>query len=164
MIILIIEDQESVAHLWRDFLVDKFGDRDIRVGYNMEQGIALMRETPHPDVVLLDLFLPDSTPIQTLKSIETLKAINPYAVILVITGMLDDSLPKIAAAMGADSYNDKTLMTTQSSLLDAMKHAFQKRSTDPESAPTYQKNLELLEQITSIAISQTLIHQNEATT
>jgi response regulator of citrate/malate metabolism len=90
MIILIIEDQESVAHLWRDFLVDKFGDRDIRVGYNMEQGIALMRETPHPDVVLLDLFLPDSTPIQTLKSIETLKAINPYAVILVITGMLDD--------------------------------------------------------------------------
>lgn len=146
-VLLIIEDVAIMADIWRDLLADVFS---VRVANTWEKGYELMRLRPVPDIVLLDLVLPDSRdPKKTLERIETLKSINPNAAVIAITGNSDDSLAKFAALVGADFFASKREYgQSQRDLLTAIKNGL--RGTLEKKTPAYQQNLEMLEFVTGI--------------
>lgn len=152
MTVLIIEDVVAVAELWRQFLAEIF---IVRVAHDWQAGYALMRVRPAPDIVLLDLVLPDSRdPKKTLERIQTLKSINPNCAVIAITGNNDDSLAKFAAMVGADFFALKQEYgDSQRKLLDAIHRGL--RGTLDKGTPAYQQNLAMLDVVTDIITSKT---------
>lgn len=122
MIALIIEDDPVVRGLWVRFLTPVAAE--IRHSDNLEEAIELMRRIPPPDLVLLDLRLPDSTKAEaTLARIPEFKRMNPKAVIMVITGAMDSNLPSLATQSGVDAFIDKGSVTGQTKLLQSIQEA-----------------------------------------
>lgn len=122
MIALIVEDEPSVMGLWRKFLEPVA--TEIRQCGNLSEAIELMRKIPPPDLVLLDLRLPDSMEAAaTLARVPEFRAMNPKSVIMVITGALDSALPKIATEVGVDAFLDKGSVTGQTKLLQSIQAA-----------------------------------------
>lgn len=147
MIVLIIEDVEILASVWKDILEEVF---IVRVAHTWEGGYVLMRMRPVPDVVLLDLVLPDSRdPKKTLERIETLKSINPNAAVIAITGNIDPSLRAFAEMVGADFFAPKLEYgDSQRKLLLAIQQGL--KGTLEKKIPAYQQNLAMLEFVTGI--------------
>ncbi len=122
MIALIVEDEPSVMGLWRKFLQPVA--HEIRECQTLSDAIELMRKIPPPDLVLLDLRLPDSMEAAaTLARIPEFRAMNPKSIIMVITGALDASLPKIASEVGADAFLEKASVNGQTKLLQSIQAA-----------------------------------------
>lgn len=147
MIVLIIEDGEILANAWRDVLAEAF---TVRVAYDWSSGYALMQQRPPPDVVLLDLILPDSRdPKHTLERIQTLKSINPNAAVIAITGHPDPTLKAFAEMVGADFFALKMdYGNSQRKLLAAIQNGL--AGTLEKKIPAYQQNLAMLEFVTGI--------------
>lgn len=146
MIVLIIEDDEAMTQIWTHFLTGVAAS--VRVAHTLEEGIRLMREEPHPNVVLLDLGLPGSFPRKTLEHIATLKAVNPLAVVIVITGNVEKQMPEIAAALGADNFSRKpeeanSKLALLTSILKGVETARRRNE------PVYARPLEIYEYLTS---------------
>ncbi len=147
MIVLIIEDSESLCQVWQRFL-DGIA-KTVRIAHNLPDGIRLMQEHPHPDVVLLDLTLPGSRPHNTLDHIAQLKEINPHAVVVVITGSVDEHIPMLAAEMGADFFERKTGKMSQCRLLAAIKGGLE-ANVKKRGEAAYEGSLKMLETITQL--------------
>lgn len=151
IVVLIIEDVEILALVWRDILSEVF---TVRVAHDWASGISLMRARPVPDIVLLDLVLPDSRdPKKTLERIETLKSINPNAAVIALTGNTDPSLRAFAEMVGADFFAPKAQYgESQSKLLSAIQQGL--KGTLEKNIPAYQQNLAMLELVTGIITSK----------
>lgn len=118
MIVLIVEDQESVSRIYQGFVQSLA--TEIRVAYDIKTALALMRKEPNPELVLLDLRLPDSDQDETLSHVKDLRAINPEVVILVISGLHNRNLGKLSIDAGADAFREKLEITTQTNLFRAI--------------------------------------------
>jgi DNA-binding NarL/FixJ family response regulator len=98
MSVLIIED--DVAFL--ELICHSLNPRPVRFACTYEEAKRKMIESA-PDVVLLDLSLPDSSPAETIKRIRDIKELSKDATVIVITGNpYIYSLHNEAVRQGAD--------------------------------------------------------------
>jgi|GEM_PF-4876852 len=99
--VLLIEDNPGDAVLVRESLetIDPF-EFQMTVGASLADGMGLLRERTF-DVILLDLSLPDSQGLDTLKAVQATAERTP---IIVLTGLSDDQTTTAAMAKGAQDY------------------------------------------------------------
>jgi CheY-like chemotaxis protein len=92
------------------------------------EAIAIMATIPAPDFIFLDLGLPDTTSkLETMEHIADLKAFNPSAPVVILTGDNDNKLEQMGRTLGADSFKLKKDLTGQRDLWLSMKEAIDSR-------------------------------------
>lgn len=147
MKILIIDDHYELADLWRTFFAPL--NVPVEIAGTMEEGIAAMRKVPPPDLIFLDLWLPDTDSAEaTLRNIVTLRKYNPNAVVVVVSGMTGDGIAKMALVMGADEFFHKLQMDSQVSLFRAVKSVLEKRRDSGQK--TAEAGLLMIEALTAL--------------
>ena len=99
--ILIIDDDRAVVRL----LVVRLGKEDymVRSAMTSEEGLSLVASF-QPDLVLLDVPLPDLSGLEVLKRI---RAINSAIAVVMVTGNTDPQRAREALELGAVAYVDK---------------------------------------------------------
>jgi len=102
MKILMIEDSNFDARVIKDMLSYSKNSEEFKLTWakSLKEGKNLLREN-HYDVILLDLTLPDSNGLDTLKS--TYNDFPEYPII-VLTGINDDSISKRAVKEGSQDF------------------------------------------------------------
>jgi len=98
--VLLMEDNPGDARLIQELLHEGGGNWNVT---HMDR-LAAVRENvpePSPDVILLDLGLPDSQGLETLHGINT---ILPASVVVVLTGLHDEAIGVTALQEGAQDY------------------------------------------------------------
>lgn len=131
MRILICEDDHALAELWADHM--KPLGYEIEIAHTLAAAIEAMRRIPPPDLLFLDLVLPDSRDAEvTLRDgVRLATNANPNVVIVVITGMNSERIADIAAEIGADGFNFKNQVASQRSLWQAVQAALVSRVSSP---------------------------------
>ncbi|WP_313951996.1 diguanylate cyclase domain-containing protein [Accumulibacter sp.] len=122
--ILVIEDDPGDVGLIRTNVrlagLRRMGETDpVVVAPTLAKGL-LAATTSKPDVVLLDLSLPDSAGIAT---VEAMRAVLPDVPIIVLTGRDDHQLAEAALHAGAQDYLLKGQLFQQDALGRAIRHA-----------------------------------------
>ena len=99
--ILVIDDDRAVVRL----LVVRLGEDDymVRSAMTSEEGLELVTSF-RPDLVLLDVSLPDLSGLEVLKRI---RAINPAIAVVMVTGNTDAQRAREALELDAVAYVDK---------------------------------------------------------
>jgi DNA-binding response OmpR family regulator len=95
--VLIIEDRRDVAHAVADVLEDE--GFHVSVAYDGQSGLEQF-EQAHPDVVILDLMLPDMHGFQVFRSIRGIRDVP----IVMLTAKSDLSDRLAGIELGADEY------------------------------------------------------------
>jgi len=103
--ILIVEDNEKNMKLVRDILQFK-GYQTIEA-VTGNQGLALAREK-QPDLILMDIQLPDINGIEALRQIRAEPALSKTPVVAVSASVMPDEQQKIVAS-GFDAYITKPI-------------------------------------------------------
>lgn len=86
MKILIIEDDVAFAGLVERFMSEI--SSDIVIAHSFRDAIKALTVIPLPDVITLDLALPDSDTEKTISQIHVLREANEKSVILVLSGIV----------------------------------------------------------------------------
>ncbi|MFA7430487.1 MAG: diguanylate cyclase [Rhodospirillaceae bacterium] len=103
-VVLIVEDEPGDAHLIRIQLLERDANAfEVLMADSLESARRAIVERPegHPDVVLLDLNLPDSSGLETVRR---MRRIVPDAPVVVLTGVDDPSAIGSALQGGAEDY------------------------------------------------------------
>lgn len=102
--VLLVEDDDNFAKVLAQVLVTCG-----LVVYRVPTLTEAMSEAAihQPDVILLDLSLPDSSMEQTIRAIPDLKELSPKSQICVLTGHADKGLEDKVISMGASSFTVK---------------------------------------------------------
>jgi PAS domain S-box-containing protein len=121
--ILLIEDNAGDADLVRELLEERLGpEAKVEVAQTLQDGLERLRGMA-PDIVLLDLNLPDSQGLQTYIS---LHEHSPDTPVVILSGHDDDQLAVSAVRAGAEDY-----LTKQHAdgvvLARSMRHAIERR-------------------------------------
>jgi diguanylate cyclase (GGDEF)-like protein len=98
--VLVIEDDESEFEIVRQFLQDRAPLFELRWAPTLSAGLDLLSEHP-VDVILLDLFLPDS---QGLETFTRVKARAMDAPVVILSGLDDEMSSFEAIKKGAQDY------------------------------------------------------------
>lgn len=146
MTILIVEDDPGVTRLWERALAPI--DAEVRSAITIPDALEQMRKIPPPDIVLLDLRLPGSSATNTLEHISELRKVNPKVLVVVLTGMNDHALPRMAEAMGADGFGTKWEIDTQRKLLGLVSDSLARRTVSRK--PVFENSLEVLERLSAL--------------
>lgn len=102
--LLVVEDNPADAVLVREFLADLPGwTYRLETAGTMAAALAFLAARD-VDVVLLDLSLPDSTGIETVR---TVIGKHPRVAIIVLTGLQDEQTALQSVRYGAQDYLDK---------------------------------------------------------
>jgi Flp pilus assembly CpaE family ATPase len=104
--ILIIEDDEDYKRLVSAVLARSEEAFDVKTAQTLAQGIASVKRF-HPDIILVDLNLPDSTGYETFLRVKEQADGVP---IVVLTGLDDDNTALQAVKDGAQDYLVKSLI------------------------------------------------------
>lgn len=107
--ILLFEDNEADANLVLEYLDISGLEHEVTEVKRLSEGAAIL-EACHFDLILLDLSLPDS------KGLATLKAVQQYCkneVIIVLTGAQDEQLSLEALQAGAQDYLFKDTLNAE---------------------------------------------------
>jgi CheY-like chemotaxis protein/MinD-like ATPase involved in chromosome partitioning or flagellar assembly len=104
--ILIIEDDEDYKRLVSAVLARSEEPFDVRTAHSLADGIALLKQF-HPEVILVDLNLPDSTGYETFLRVQAEAGAVP---IIVLTALDDDKTVLQAIKDGAQDYLIKSLI------------------------------------------------------
>ncbi|MBF0267400.1 MAG: diguanylate cyclase [Alphaproteobacteria bacterium] len=100
--VLVVEDNPGDAALIRYSLAESGpGKFDIAHAPSLAEAVELLAEVS-PDVILLDLSLPDSFGLETVKKI--LESAPPKAAVVVLSGLDDEELALEAVKQGAQDY------------------------------------------------------------
>lgn len=148
MTIMVVEDEPSIAGLWARYLRPLADGVDIRMAGDLADALRQMAKLPPPDLVLLDLKMPGTTPENTLRHIADLREHNPNAVVLVITGVPDETLPEMSRRMGANDFAQKTAVNTQDALLAAIRRCYARLAVPDE--PAFARSLEILTKLNNL--------------
>jgi DNA-binding response OmpR family regulator len=98
--IAIIEDDPTISQMYRmKFEADGF---DVRMAGNGKVGIELVRKF-QPDVVLLDIQMPEMDGVEALKKIRSLSAGKTVPVII-LTNLSEEEAPAEMRSLGIHSY------------------------------------------------------------
>jgi len=107
MYLLLVEDNPGDADLVRDFLGSAGGLYDRIDWVQRLERAKTAFEDDSPDVVLLDLNLPDASPDETIRAVEKL---SKSAAVIVLTGQAQEDLELRALKAGADEFLEKELL------------------------------------------------------
>lgn len=99
--ILIVEDDALLARLVSDML--SRDGHDVRVASDGAEAIAEAAKAP-PDLLLLDVNLPDSDGIEICRRVRATEAADRRATIVMVTGRHDTAAKLLAFSVGADDY------------------------------------------------------------
>lgn len=106
MNILVIDDSPQDRDLVKEYLAEMGNKCGIDNSETLDQGLSKLKNNEY-DAVLLDLGLPDSSGIDTVKTvINFLKGsgLNPRAAVIILTGLEDYKLGKEALDIGAKDF------------------------------------------------------------
>lgn len=106
MRILIIEDQTYAAEGGRGFVLEFRPSADVQIAGSIVEAKELMRTWGTPDMVMLDLVLPDADGLDALVE---LRALLPQAKIAIFSATDRAHVMKEALDLGANAYLRKTL-------------------------------------------------------
>jgi DNA-binding response OmpR family regulator len=116
--IAIIEDDQVIAQMYRmKFEADDF---EVQVAGNGKLGVELTKEM-HPDIILLDIQMPEMNGEEALKEIRKLDWAKNTPVI-VLTNLGEEEAPKGLRALGIHSYIVKADLTPRQ-VVDRVKEA-----------------------------------------
>lgn len=111
MKVLIIEDDERLLELYETFQEGFENSAHIDIVKTGTQALEYLKEKV-PDIILIDLFMPDMNGIEILKYLhqsEKIKKTKAY----ILTNLTEDSLQKQALDMGAEGYIIKSNISFQ---------------------------------------------------
>ena len=97
-------------------------------------------ERMQPDVILLDLALPDSQIADTVRTIPDFKRIAPESHVAVITGSTNPVYREMAINAGADTFSEKGGMGSRRDILNLLIQSLKNSNN------TIRENVEILEQ------------------
>lgn len=126
-VVLIVDDEPAIRRLLRTTLVSQSW-RVLEAGTG-EAAIRIAAETP-PDIVLLDLGLPDIDGVDVLRRI---RAASPTLPVIILS-VRDDERGKVTALeAGADDYVTKPFSMAEliARLRNALRHGLQQEGTVP---------------------------------
>lgn len=129
--ILLIEDNPGDARLIREALFEKAQDHPATIPFKLtvvdrlSAGLAVLAQG-NPDVILLDLSLPDSEGLSTLLSIS---AKAPTLPVIVMTGLDDETVAVRALQSGAQDYLIKDELDS-SLLVRAIRYAIERKRAE----------------------------------
>jgi len=125
--ILLVEDNPGDARLIRELLVDEIGRAgfDMQVTESLEDALATLG-VALPDVVFLDLSLPDSFGLETLYRLQSRAPTLP---VIVLTGNEDQQLALSAVKAGAQDYLVKNDLSGRL-LVKTMKYAQERKAIE----------------------------------
>jgi len=108
--ILLIEDSETDARLIREYFTSHEESQfQITVAQRLSDGFGKLK-TEKFDILLLDLSLPDSAGLGTVKKVT---AISPDIPIIVLTGMKDEQIALQSVKAGAQDYLVKDQLNSE---------------------------------------------------
>jgi two-component system cell cycle response regulator DivK len=102
-VILVIEDQEDNRRIMRDLLTSV--NYEIIEAVSGQEGVSLA-ETHRPDLILMDIQLPDFDGYEATKKIKAIPALNSIPIIAVTSYALSGD-DKKAFEAGCDAYVSK---------------------------------------------------------
>jgi CheY-like chemotaxis protein len=102
--VLVVEDQIEVQNLIR-VLLERFNFETIEA-YSVNDAVQILRKTPLPDIVLLDLMLPDVSGLELLRQMRAKEYFDNLPVII-LSAIVDPDQIRDALATGADRYVTK---------------------------------------------------------
>lgn len=121
--VLLIEDNPGDARLVREHLDERFGPQcRLHVATSLAEGRSWL-DRHSPDVILLDLQLPDSEGLDTYFAVH---ALAPHTPIVVLSGHDDAQIALHAVHAGAEDYLAKQ-EADAASLARSMRHAVERR-------------------------------------
>ncbi len=125
--ILLVEDNPGDARLIRELLVDEIGRAafSMQIAESLEDALATL-ESGLPDVVFLDLSLPDSFGLETLYKLQSRAPALP---VIVLTGNEDQQLALSAVKAGAQDYMVKNDLSGRL-LVKTMKYAQERKAIE----------------------------------
>ncbi len=153
--ILLLEDNAADAELVREYLEHSLPGSELTVVPRLAEGIGQMERTPF-DAIIVDLALPDSRGIQTLKTL--LRAADSQPVI-VLTGSDDAALSMQSLQAGAQDYLFKDHLSPH--LLErTIRHSIERANWQQRierNAAAVQQNEAMLRQIFEVNTEAMLI-------
>ena len=102
--ILVIDDDSAIQELIR-VILERWGF-ELTAALNVSTAVEVLRQKPLPDLVLLDMTLPDVDGLELLRQIRETKVFDTLPVIIV-SAMVDSDRIRKGLDMGADRYITK---------------------------------------------------------
>lgn len=99
--VLVVDDDPEVRQVLREFLSSR--GYDVTTASGGAEAVAIV-ETTKPDLVLLDVAMPDMDGVETLKRIV---AIEPALAVIMVTANADIGITSKLLALGAVDYVPK---------------------------------------------------------
>ena len=136
--ILLVDDDIEDSTSTRNMLTEGFDTQcEIRCAKSMSESLQLVEEESF-EIILLDLELPDSTGLDTLRQ---LRQTHPGAAVLIISGLQDEALAVQAVQNGAQDYLIKGQINSQA-LSRAIRYAIERHRVQEQ--VTYQAHYDHL--------------------
>ncbi len=124
--VLLIEDSEAYRFIIHDTLIRQSPGRfQLTSAQNLAEGLRLLRQST-PDVILLDLGLPETSGFLTFQRIQ---AAAPKAPIIILTAVDDETLAMRAVREGAQDFIVKE-DASRETLTRAIRYAIERNRTD----------------------------------
>lgn len=134
--ILLFEDNQGDVGLIEE-MIDEFNkSNDLEVVETLEEGVNILNKQLY-DVILLDLGLPDSEGIETLKVVLEITQNTP---IIVLTGLNNEKIGTLAVKIGAQDYLIKNEIDSKL-LKRSINYSIERKKIEGE-LQRYQENLE----------------------
>lgn len=146
--VLLIEDNPDDAFLLQTNLKAlKEKEFLLRHGTDLASGLKLLREEK-PDIILLDLELPDSSGLDTVRRVQLEASTIP---IVVLSAMQEELLAIRSVQLGAQDYVVKGSMNSEM-LSRVIRYAMERKRVSEELRQADERNEQVLTAITSILI------------
>lgn len=140
MKVIIIEDRPEIALIIRSY-VQLYAD-EVILAETKEEALLQLDIPPPPDIVTLDLGLPDSRVEATVEWIAELRKKVGDAILLIITGMSVDE--DRAMALGADGIIHKPHEASRQGFFSVLGGVIQSIIGQP---PPYKRSVEIAERV-----------------
>jgi signal transduction histidine kinase len=134
--LLLFEDNLGDAGLIEEMLEESEGIYHLEIVETLEEGLVLLKNSLF-DVILLDLGLPDSDGIDTLKEVHKISTKTP---IIVLTGLNNEEIGIFAVKFGAQDYLIKKEIDSKL-LKRSIRYSIERKKIESE-LQNYKSNLE----------------------
>lgn len=145
MNILVVEDDPNTGQLLQSILSGLCDESFLST--TLEDAELQMAKIPAPDIIFLDLVVPPFKPMETLSRISRLRKFNPRALVVVLTGSMEDKIEQASFAAGADAFLHKNDMRKQSDILKTLKKAISARMASDPKKPMFEAAADLFKVI-----------------
>jgi DNA-binding response OmpR family regulator len=102
--VLIVDDDLEIQNLART-LLERVGIEAL-AAHNVAEAVSILRGTPMPTVVVLDLMLPDINGLELLRQMRA-KSVFDHIPVIILSALADPNQIKQGLELGADRYLTK---------------------------------------------------------